>query len=151
MRAGSYLGPIILGSLAGDALYALMSGTKAATISTITSAGSMSSMSTALNVLFLLLGGYVAWVVGDTMARAGWAVFSANYAVLLLAPAHGPFVAHLLTTGQLTFGILLILAGIRLSPKIPLWVPTLVFLVVTGSTFAARHFADVLLGNRSVL
>jgi hypothetical protein len=150
VHAGSYIGPIILGLLAGNALYGLMSGAKAA-IWTMPSAPSMSTMSSGLNVLFLLLGGYVAWVVGDVMARAGWTVFSANYAVRLLAPAHGLFVVHLLTSGQLTFGILLTLAGIRQSPRIPLWIPASVFLIVLGFAFAARHYADVLLGNRSVL
>ena len=150
MRAGSYMGPIILGSLAGNILDALMSGTNAA-IWSMGNAPSMSTMPTALNVFFLLLGGYVAWAVGNGMARAGWTVFSANYAAQLLAPAGSPFVAQLLMTGQLTFGILLALAGIRQSPKIPLWIPTFVFLVVTGLAFAARRYGDLQLGNRSVL
>ena len=63
VRAGSYLGAIILGAAAASALY---------TRSYTTAIAPTSMLPGVLGIAFVFLGAYLAWFIDDIVARAAW-------------------------------------------------------------------------------
>ncbi len=70
-RIGIYLGPVILASIAGNAVYGVVFRTTAINVG---------GMPLLMNLVFSLAGAVIAWRMTDALGRIAWAVFACTMA-----------------------------------------------------------------------
>src|SRR5262245_24157710 len=75
-RIGIYVGPVILASILGNAVYGAVFRTTAI---------NLGGMPLFMNLIFAVVGSVVAWRMTDTLGRMAWAVFSLYHGIQLLA------------------------------------------------------------------
>ena len=116
LRLGAYIGPAMLGLVAGHGLYAATFGTGRFPLAVA---------SPVENAWFLLLALWIAWVAArDRLAAAGWGALGLVHAVgLLISDARSPWFVGFVAAGYLTFGALLTVSGLRQSLPVRRWVP----------------------------
>lgn len=142
-RAGIYLGPVILASVVGNAVYGAAFGTTAINIG---------GMPPFMNAMFAIAGGAIAWRMTDALGRIAWSVFFLHYSIQLLIATWGSRMGSIWSLGFITlFAALATGAGARNAPRRTLFVAGSVFVVATTAVFCARYCADELLGNHSVI
>jgi hypothetical protein len=142
-RFGMYFGPVILASIAGNALYGFALGGPAINIG---------SMPLFLHVMFACTGVFIAWRLSEPLGRIAWVVFALHQeiaAVLAFRGARMVPLWSLLLSGL--FAGLVTASGVRNTSRRVLLISVGIFLAASVAVFGLRYYSDELLGNHSVL
>ena len=142
-RVGIYLGPVILASVVGNAVYGAVFGT------TVVNLGGMPLF---MNLMFALAGAFIAWRIKDTLGRIAWAVFAMHHGIQTLMALWGTRIGSLWSVGLISlFAVLVTGSGARSASQRTLLIAGGIFVVGIVAVLAARYYADELLGNHSVI
>jgi hypothetical protein len=142
-QVGIYFGPVILASVIGNAIYGLAFNTRAINIG---------GMPLFINVMFFIAGALLAWQMREPLGRIAWAVFALHHGLQALM---APLGARMGSLGSLwltvLFAILVTGSGARTASRRTLVLAAAISVLVVVAVFAARYYADELLGNHSVI
>ena len=142
-RVGIYLGPVILASVVGNGVYGAVFGR---------SAVNLGGMPLFMNLMFALAGAFIAWRMKDTLGRIAWAVFAMHHGIQTLMALWGTRIASLWSVGLISlFAVFANGSGARSASHRTLLIAGGIFVVGIVAVFAARYYADELLGNHSVI
>ena len=139
-RAGAIIGPAIVGSVVGNAFYAVSYGS---------GVPSYSTQPDLLHVLGLIASVVAFWKLRDRLSKLSWAVFGLFNAMILLASGRAP--SSVLALGYLLCGTMLTISGFRAMARFGALTAATTFTVVAALAFGGRYYADALLGRHSVL
>ena len=104
-----------------------------------------------LSVLFAVGALVIGWPLRDRLARAAWVLFAVYSALhVLVSVPVGSALVLLLASLHLVIGVRLTASGAR-ARQGGVVLSSAVFAVACILLFAAQYYADVLLGNRSVM
>ena len=142
-RNGVYLGPVILASVVGNAVYGFVFAT------TVINVG---GMSLPIDVMFAIVGTALAWSMSEQLGRIGWAVFALHYGIqALLLPFEGRM-SSLWSLGLITlFAGLVTASGARDASRRTLLLAGGIFVATCVAVFVSRYYADELLGKHSLI
>ncbi len=79
-RIGIYLGPVVLASVVGNAVYGAVFNTTAINIG---------GMPLFMNLVFALVATLIAWRMQHTLGRIAWAMFALHYGIEVLMAFQG--------------------------------------------------------------
>ena len=142
-KIGIYLGPVILASIVGNAVYGVVFRTTAINIG---------GMPLFMNVMLAVVGAVIAWRMTDMLGRTAWAVFTLYNGIQILSASWGTRIGSLWSLGLIgVFAVLATVSGARRASPRAVLIAGTIFLGATIAVFGARYFADGLLGNHSVM
>jgi hypothetical protein len=142
-RIGIYVGPLILAPIAGNAVYGVVFRT---------TASNMGGLPPLMDVVFALIGAVIAWRMTDVFGRIAWAVFAFHYGVQALTTIWGARISTLWSLGLIgLFAAQATTSGARNASHRAVLMAVGIFLVAAVAVFAARYYADELLGSHSVI
>jgi hypothetical protein len=145
-RLGLYFGPLILGSAAAQELYSAACADVAGT----QFAGG--SQPIVLTIFFLVALSLVAWRLREPVGRAAFAVLAAQHLLLAYAALAGGGPNRVLVNVlMIVAAMLMTVSGARSAPKSRRLVAAAVFVAMFVAALGTRSYANILLGNSSVL
>jgi hypothetical protein len=144
-RAGLYLGPVILGSVVGNGLYGVACGSRSFVAGT-------SAQPLALTFAFVIGAVILAWRFKEPLARVAMLIFAVHHGLLTYASISGAGLNSVTMTVLIAvFAALLTASGARDGTARRFVIAGSGFVAMVVFSFGARYYADVLLGNHSVL
>lgn len=142
-RIGIYIGPVILASVVGNAIYGAVFGTTAVNIN---------GMPLFMTLTFAIVGAFIALQMADTLGRIAWAVFTLHHGIQTLMALGGTRIGSLWSLGLISaFAVFATGSGARRASHRTLLKAGGVFVFAVAIVFAARYYADELVGNHSVI
>ncbi len=142
-RNGVYLGPVILASVVGNAVYGFAFATTAINVG---------EMSLPIDVIIAIVGAATAWRMTEQLGRMGWAVFALHHGIQALLVLFDGRMSSLWSAGLITlFAGLITASGARDASRRMLLLAGGVFVAACVAAFGARYYADELLGKHSVI
>ena len=142
-EVGIYFGPVILASVIGNAMYGFGFNTRA-----INTGG----MPLFINVMFFIVGALIAWQMREPLGRIGWAVFALHHGLQASMAALGVRMGSLPSLClTVMFAVFVTGSGARTAPRRTLVLTATISVLMMVAVFAARYYADELLGNHSVI
>lgn len=143
-RAGLFFGVVILGFAASNMLYGIAHGTSRPFLGTTRPAW--------FSLGFVAAGAVIAWRMQEPVGRAAWIVFAIQHAFMAWAAMREIPVEVWTRTGLTSaFAALLTVSGARRRTTQTLRLAGLVFLLAVCLSYGVRYYADVVLGNGSVV
>jgi O-antigen ligase len=140
---GIYLGPVILGSVIGNAIYGFAFNTRAINIE---------GVPVFIDVLFFIAGALIAWQMREPLGRSAWAVFALHHGLqALMAPLATRMRGLWSLCLTVLFAVLVTGSGARSASRRTLALAAAISVIVVVAAFGARYYADELLGNHSVI
>lgn len=138
-----YAGPIILGSVTANAMYAVVCH-RARVFTGVLPVP-------VLSLLFAILGGILVSRIKDSVERTAFAIFALYHALLVLSVVVTfPLISWLGYATHFAFSALLTIVGARANPPRAKVVIPLVFLATLILSWAFRYYGDQLQGRESV-
>lgn len=142
-RIGIYLGPVILASILGNAVYGAVFRTTAINVG---------GMPLFMNLMFAVVGAVIAWRMTDRLGRTAWAVFSLLHGIQVLAALWATRISNPWSLAFVgLFAVLVTGSGARNASRRAVLIAVGIFVLATVAVFGARYYADALLGNHSVI
>ena len=142
-QIGIYVGPVILASVVGNAIYGVVFATTAI---------NLGGMPFFMNLIFAIAGGAIVWRMTEPFGRIAWAVFLIHYGIQALLAVVGTQMGSLWSLGLITlFASLVTASGARDASRRTLFLAVWIFVVAVVAVVGARYYADELLGNHSVI
>ncbi len=143
-RLGIYLGPVVLASILGNVVYDA--------VFPLTPAAIGGGMPLFLHLALAMVGAIVTWQMTDPLGQIAWAVVTIRHVVQVVGALLQIRIDNFWSDGLISlFALLATASGARGASRRTLWIAGGVFLVAVAWVFAARYYADELLGNHSIM
>lgn len=127
----------------GDAIYGFASNTRAINVG---------GMPLFINLMFFIAGALIAWQMRELLGRSAWTVFALHHGLQALMAPFGTQMSSLWSLClTVLFAVLVTGSGARTASRRTLALAAAISVVVVVAVFAARYYADELLGNHSVI
>jgi hypothetical protein len=105
-----------------------------------------------IDVMFFIAGALIAWQIREPLGRSAWAVFALHHGLqALMAPLATQMSGLWSLCLTVLFAVLVTGSGARSASRRTLALTAAIFVIVVVAVFAARYYADELLGNHSVI
>ena len=144
-RGGLYLGPVILGSMAGNGFYGAACGGQRFVMG-------VSADPLVLRVAFVIGGVILACRMKEPIGRVALLVFAVHQGILAYASVSGVGLNLVAMTTLFTaFAVMVTASGARDGPTHRFVIAGGAFVAMFVFSMSARYYADVLLDNHSVL